>query len=210
MATSTTLRTHSGYVLPDLPYAPDALAPVLSPQLMELHHDKHHAAYVKAANTLLEELADLPADADPSDLTAALSFNVGGHVLHSVFWTSMTPDQAPASPQLAAAITESFGSQAALEKRMAMTVAKLRGSGWAMLSWEPLSQRLIVQQVHDHQSGLVACSTPILLIDGWEHAYYLDYKADRASWGERFFEVADWVSASERFVRAVESNETYL
>lgn len=198
----TARQTIAAYALPELAYELDALEPVVSSEIMELHYNTHHAAYVKAANAALGKLDALAADEDPSALLRALSFNVGGHVLHSLFWMSMSPKGGKPSSVLADEITRSFGSMDVLKSRMSQTLAKLAGSGWAALCWEPVARRLIVSQIHDHQSEMIAGASPLLVIDGWEHAYYLDYKADRAAWAEKFFDVADWDSASARFVEA--------
>ena len=192
-------KTLAPYSLPDLPYAPDALQPIISARTMELHHGTHHAAYVKAANEISSKLTDLEVDADPSALLRALAFNVSGHVLHSLFWTSMTPGGSTPSAALDNAIVASFGSISALEKRMSATIAKLSGSGWAVLAWEPNACQLVISQGHDHQSELIVGTSPLLVIDGWEHAYYLDYTSEKAKWADKFFEVADWTSASDRF-----------
>ena len=190
------------YSLPSLPYALDALAPVLSAGLMDLHYNKHHAAYVKKANELVEKLASLPDDEDPSPLLRALSFNLSGHYLHSLFWQSMSPSPTAASEKLQSEIVRAFGSEKALQSHMRSVIAKLSGSGWAALLWEPLGQRLVISQLHDHQGDCIVGSVPLLVIDGWEHAYYLDYKSDRETWGNKFFEVADWAGASQRFESA--------
>jgi superoxide dismutase, Fe-Mn family len=188
------------YSLPELAYELDALEPVVSSEIMDLHYNKHHATYVKAANTALEQMDALAADEDPSALLRSLSFNVGGHALHSLFWSSMSPAAGPPSSVLGNEISRSFGSMDVLKARMTQTLAKLSGSGWAALCWEPVARRLVVSQIHDHQSEMIAGAFPLLVIDGWEHAYYLDYKSDRAGWAEKFFEVADWEHASARFV----------
>lgn len=194
MTTTPTL-----YTLPDLPYSADALQPVVSAQIMELHHAKHHATYVKQANELTGKLIELAASDDPSPLIRALSFNLSGHVMHSLFWTSMTPNGSSPSTELAEEITSSFGSIEAMKKRMAMAATKLSGSGWAVLSWDSIGQRLQISQVHDHQGEVMVGTTPLLVLDVWEHAYYLDYKSDRAAWAQKFFDIADWTSASSRF-----------
>ena len=193
------------YSLPSLPYELDALAPVLSAELMDLHYNKHHNTYVKKANEVTDSLASLPEDADPSALLRALSFNVSGHVLHSLFWKSMSPGATSPSEALDAEITKSFGSIGALQARMSSAVSKLAGSGWAALVWEPVGERLAVVQLHDHQSDFIVGATPLLAIDGWEHAFYLDYRSDRETWSKKFFEVADWAGASERFTALIEA-----
>ncbi len=187
------------YSLPTLPYELDALEPVLSAGLMDLHYNKHHSSYVKKANGLIGSLAALPPDADASPLLRSLSFNVSGHALHSLFWQSMTPTSTTASHALKGEIDRCFGSEENLHSRLSSAIGKLSGSGWAALVWEPIAKRLVVVQIHDHQNEYIVGSTPLLVIDGWEHAYYLDYQSDRETWGKKFLEVADWASASKRF-----------
>jgi superoxide dismutase, Fe-Mn family len=181
------------YTLPTLPYELDALTPVISEQIMTLHHGTHHQAYVKGANETLEKLSELLPDADPAPLSRALSFNVGGHVLHSLFWNSMTPKgSGTPSLSLTTRIEASFGSVENLISRMTLTVEKLSGSGWAALVWEPVSGKLMVTQIHDHQHDQITGATPVMVIDGWEHAYYLQYEAAKAKWAKAFWEVANW------------------
>jgi superoxide dismutase, Fe-Mn family len=187
------------YTLPDLPYAYDAMSPVLSEQAMHLHHDKHHASYVKGANETLEQLAALDEGENPSPLLKRLAFNVGGHVLHSLYWTSISPTSTKPTPALTAAINASFGSVGTVSALLSGAIANLAGSGWAALVWEPVGGRLVVTQLHDHQGDVIAGSAPILAFDGWEHAYYLDYQADRAKWSTAIVEVANWSTASQRF-----------
>ncbi len=187
------------YTLPDLPYAYDAMSPVLSEQAMHLHHDKHHGSYVKAANETLEQLDGLAEGDNPSPLLKRLAFNVGGHVLHSLYWTSISPTSTQPTAALTAAISASFGSVEKASALLSGAIENLAGSGWAALVWEPVSDRLIVTQLHDHQGDVIAGSVPILAFDGWEHAYYLDYQADRPKWAAAIVETADWNSASQRF-----------
>lgn len=187
------------YTLPDLPYAYDALAPVIGEQAMALHHDKHHATYVKGANDTLEKLAALADTADAAPLLKRLAFNASGHALHSLFWTSITPDSTKPTLPLAAALKTSFGSAEKASSLLTAAITNLSGSGWAALVWEPIAGRLLVTQVHDHQGEHIAGSVPILALDGWEHAYYLDHQSDRAGWAKQIVEVVDWDSASQRF-----------
>lgn len=192
------------YTLPDLPYDYDALEPHISARIMRLHHDKHHAGYVRQANETLDRLADLQShDGDVMTLRAlekSLAFNVAGHLLHSVFWTSMRPDGAgePAGA-LRSAIDDAFGSFAALRTQLNGAVASLQGSGWAALVWEPVARRLLVEQIYDHQGNMTPANLPLLVIDGWEHAYYLQYENDKAKFLDAFWHVADWEQATRRF-----------
>ena len=193
----------STYTLPDLPYDYSALEPHVDARIMELHHDKHHATYVKGANTALEKLADARDSGDfalITKLSKDLAFNLSGHVLHSVFWTCMSPDGGgKPEGELAAAIDDSFGTFDDFKAQLSEATTSVQGSGWGALAWEPMAKRLIVEQVYDHQSNVGQGSDPVLVIDAWEHAFYLQYLNDKAAWDDAFWEVADWVSAAERF-----------
>ena len=193
----------SAYELPELPYDYSALKPAISPKLLELHHSKHHAAYVKGANEALDQLASAREADDYSEigrLAKLLAYNVSGHILHALFWNCMSPSGGePPTGKLQQAIDTDFGSFDRLKKQMAASIAQLQGSGWAALAWEPVAHRLIVEQVYDHQSNVGQGTDLVLVIDGWEHAYYLDYLNDKAAWTEAFWEVADWKSAATRF-----------
>lgn len=194
------------YVLPDLPYATDALAPHLSAETLELHHGKHHAAYVKAANETLERLAGAESW-QIAGLERALAFNVSGHGLHSLFWESMSPEmeQTP-DGDIAAAIDTAFGSVDGYIKRFTAALTTIQGSGWALLVWEPMARELQIVQVQNHDGAMLLGSTPILAADGWEHAYYVDYRNDKAKWAESFTKMTDWRAAGERFALASASD----
>ena len=193
----------STYTLPDLPYDYSALEPHIEARIMELHHDKHHATYVKGANTALEKLADSRDSGDfalITKLSKDLAFNLSGHVLHSVFWTCMSPDGGgKPEGELAAAIDDSFGTFDDFKAQLTEATSTVQGSGWGALAWEPTAKRLIIEQVYDHQSNIGQGSDPILVIDAWEHAFYLQYLNDKAAWVDAFWEVADWQGAAERF-----------
>jgi Fe-Mn family superoxide dismutase len=196
------------YTLPDLPYDYSALEPHVSARIMELHHDKHHAGYVKQANAVLERLGELrqSGGGDPTllrGLEKSLAFNVSGHLLHSLFWPSMRPGGG-AAPEgdLAGAIDDAFGSFGALQRQLAEAVSSLEGSGWGALVWEPLAGRLMVEQIYDHQVNMTPANVPLLVIDGWEHAFYLQYLNDKAKWVDAFWQVADWSRAGRRFEQA--------
>lgn len=187
------------YVLPDLPYDVSALEPHLSATLLALHHDTHHAAYVKGANQTLERLGDA-GSADIGALERTLAFHLGGHLLHSAFWQCLSPDgRSEPEGDLAAAIDQQFGSFERFASQFADSLTTIQGSGWAILAWEPTGQRLVIEQVHDHQGSHVVASQPVLVADGWEHAYYLDYRSDKSAWAAAFFALADWSAASRRF-----------
>lgn len=194
------------YTLPDLPYDEGALEPYISGRIMELHHGKHHATYVKGANTALEKLYDLRGKGDFTTLSLLernLAFNVSGHVLHSVFWTNLSPQGGGApSGDLATTIDDTFGGFPSFRDQMTEAAGSIQGSGWAMASWEPLAGRIVVQQVHDHQGNHGQGTIPLLVIDGWEHAYYLQYQNEKAKFFDAIWNVVNWDDVSRRFQEA--------
>jgi Fe-Mn family superoxide dismutase len=197
---------NSIYTLPDLPYDEGALEPHLSGRIMELHHGKHHAAYVKGANTALERLHDLREKGDftaISMLERNLAFNVSGHVLHSVFWTNLSPDGGgEPSGDLAELLDGTFGGFAGFRQQITEAAATVQGSGWALASWEPVAGRLVVQQVHDHQGNHGQGTVPILAIDSWEHAYYLQYENRKADYLSAVWSVVNWEDVAHRLAEA--------
>ena len=195
----------AAYTLPELQYDYGALEPHLSATLLELHHGKHHAAYVKGANATLEKLAEARSD-DSFDtinqLQKNLAFHVSGHILHSVFWTNMSPDGG-GKPEgdLAAAIDDSLGSYEGFRQQLSSAATNVQGSGWGTLAWEPMAQRLVVEQVYDHQGNIGNGTVPLLVLDMWEHAYYLDYKNVKGDWVEAFWKIVAWDDVAKRFER---------
>jgi Fe-Mn family superoxide dismutase len=194
------------YTLPDLRYDEGALEPHLSGRIMELHHGKHHAAYVKGANTALERLHEIREKGDftaISMLERNLAFNVSGHVLHSVFWTNLSPDGGgEPSGDLAELLDGTFGGVAGFRQQMTEAAATVQGSGWALASWEPVAGRLVVQQVHDHQGNHGQGTVPVLAIDSWEHAYYLQYENRKADYLSAVWSVVNWEDVAHRLAEA--------
>ena len=189
------------YTLPDLPYDYGALEPHVSGRIMELHHGKHHATYVKGANQALDRLSGLRGGGDfsaVSTLERNLAFHVSGHVLHSVFWTNLTPGGSEPPGPLVTALTDAFGGVADFRRLMTEAASTIQGSGWALASWEPVARRVVVQQVHDHQGDHGQGSVPLLAIDAWEHAYYLQYANDKASFFDAIWNVVDWPDVARR------------
>lgn len=190
------------YSLPDLPYDFSALEPAMSGQILELHHDKHHAAYVKGANDTVEQLAAARATGDLSGLVGlekALAFNLSGHVLHSIFWTNLSPDggDKPVG-DLASLVERDFGTFDAFRAQMTTATQSVQGSGWGVLAWEPLGQRLVVTQVYDHHGNVGVGTTPLLVFDAWEHAYYLQYKNVRPDYVARLWDLVNWDDVAAR------------
>jgi Fe-Mn family superoxide dismutase len=194
------------YTLPDLPYDPAALEPHISGRIMELHHDKHHAAYVKGANAALEQLEEIRGKGDftaISMLEKNLAFNVSGHVLHSVFWTNLSPHGGgKPSGALASVIDETFSGLPLFRQQMSEAAATIQGSGWALASWEPVSGRIQIQQVHDHQGNHGQGTVPLLAIDAWEHAYYLQYENEKAKFFDAIWNIVNWDDVDRRFAAA--------
>ncbi|TQL21910.1 superoxide dismutase [Streptomyces sp. SLBN-134] len=196
------------YALPDLPYDYSALAPAITPEILELHHAKHHAAYVKGANDTLEQIAEIR-DKDqitPTGLVGlekTYAFNLSGHVLHSIFWENLSPDggDRPVGA-LATAIDEHLGGFEAFKKQLTVATTSVQGSGWGVLAWEPLGKRLIVEQVYDHHGNVGQGSTPLLVFDAWEHAYYLQYKNVRPDYVTKLWDLVNWEDVATRYTAA--------
>ena len=194
------------YKLPDLPYDYAALEPHYSGQILELHHDKHHAAYVTGANTTLDKLAEARSKEDFGGIVGlekTLAFNLSGHVLHSIFWKNLSPDGGDKpTGELAAAIDEHFGSFDGFKAQLTQATTTIQGSGWGVLAWEPLGQRLIVEQVYDHQGNIGQGAVPLLVFDAWEHAFYLQYKNVKADFVTALWKIVNWSDVAARFSRA--------
>jgi len=202
------------YTLPDLPYDYSALEPSISGTIMELHHDKHHQAYVTGANTAVAQLAEAR-DSDNlaviNKLEKDLAFNLAGHVNHSVFWTNMSPDGGDKpTGELASAIDEFFGSFDKFRAQFAAAALGIQGSGWSILAWDSLGQRLIIEQLYDHQNNLATASVPLLMLDMWEHAFYLDYRNVKADYVKAFWNIVNWENVARRFVAAREKTAGLL
>ncbi len=189
------------YSLPPLPYAYEALEPSIDAETMRLHHDKHHAAYVKGANEASAKLAEVrEGKLDPSlisDLTEKLTFNLSGHLLHATFWAVMGPKGGEPKGALASDIGKHFGSHAKFKAHFSAASAQVQGNGWGILAYEPVSDRLIVLQARNHQINVAWNAIPLLVLDVWEHAYYLKYRNVRADYVKAFWNVVNWSAVDE-------------
>ena len=200
----------SQYSLPDLPYDFGALEPHYSGEILELHHGKHHAAYVAGANATIEKLAEAREQGNfqtINQLEKNLAFHVSGHILHSLFWKNMSPEGGGTpTGELGAAIDEFFGSFEGFKNQLTQAALTIQGSGWGALAWEPLGKRLIVEQIHDHQSNISNGSIPLLVLDMWEHAFYLQYKNVKGDYVGAFWNIVNWADVTARFekVRGVD------
>ena len=193
----------ANYTLPELDYDYAALAPHISATIMELHHSKHHKAYVDGANTALEKLAEAREKNDFANINKLqkdLAFHLGGHTNHSIFWKNLTPgtEERPTG-ELAAAIDEYFGSFGAFKAQFNAVALGLQGSGWAFRAWDALGKNLIIEQLYDQQGNIAAGTIPLLMLDMWEHAFYLDYKNVKGDYVTAFWNIINWADVSARF-----------
>lgn len=186
------------YSLPELPYPPDALAPFISETQLRLHHDKHHAAYVTGANAIFEKLDNSRksgADLDIKSTLKELSFHAGGHILHTLFWKNLTPsgkaDKGPGGV-LEDNLEKEFGSFARFRKEFTAAAVSTEGSGWAALARCGMTGRLLIMQIEKHNVNVYPHIRIIMVLDVWEHAYYLDYKNERPKFVDAFWNIVNW------------------
>jgi Fe-Mn family superoxide dismutase len=190
------------YKLPDLDYDYSALEPHISARIMELHHSKHHQAYVNGANAALEAMAEARENnnfASLPKLQKDLAFNLGGHVNHSIFWQNLSPASGEPAGDLAAAINEHFGSFEKFKNHFSAAAIGIQGSGWAYLAWDAMGNRLIIGQLYDQQGNLAMGNIPLLMLDMWEHAFYLDYQNVKADYVKAFWNIVNWEDVAKRF-----------
>ncbi len=201
------------YELPPLPYSHDALEPHIDTQTMQIHHGKHHNAYVTNLNKALEQHDALAAQSIealvgnmstvPEDIRGAVRNNGGGHANHSLFWTVMAPGKGGApTGALAEKIDATFGGFEAFKEQFAKAGATRFGSGWAWLSLEG-GGNLVVESTPNQDSPLMEGRTPLLGLDVWEHAYYLNYQNRRPDYIAAFWNLVDWDAVNERYTTAV-------
>lgn len=191
------------YTLPELSYDYAALEPSISARIMELHHSKHHAAYVAGANSALDQLAEAREKNDfawVNKLQKDLAFHLSGHINHSIFWKNLAPTNSDrASGELDAAITEFFGSFEAFQAHFNAVAMGIQGSGWAFLAWDSVGEKLIIEQLYDQQSNVATGSIPLLMLDMWEHAFYLDYQNVKGDYVKAFWSIINWSDVAQRF-----------
>jgi Fe-Mn family superoxide dismutase len=186
------------YSLPELPYPPDALAPFISEAQLRLHHDKHHAAYVNGANAIFEKLDTARtsgADLDIKSTLKELSFQAGGHILHTLFWKNLTPSGKSAEEPggvLADNLEKEFGSFGRFRKEFTAAAVSTEGSGWAALARCGMTGRLLIMQIEKHNVNVYPHIRIIMVLDVWEHAYYLDYKNERPKFVDAFWNIVNW------------------
>ena len=194
------------FELPELPYAYNALEPYLNEETLKFHHDKHHNAYVTALNEAEEKLAKAQEAGDFAAIRAlcnAIAFNYSGHLLHSLFWTNMSPDGGgEPSGVLAEQIAKDFKSFDTFKAQFLAASNAVQGSGWGILAWQPLGQKLVILQTEKHQNEAQWGVTPLLVLDVWEHAYYLQYQNRRPDFTKGFFDVVNWDDVAQRLEMA--------
>lgn len=198
-----------GYQLPDLPYDFNALEPVISAEIMQLHYSKHHKAYVDNLNVALEKYHQAESKNDLAAMIAlqsAIKFNGGGHLNHSIFWTNLGPvskgaGQGPKN-ELARAIDRDFGSFRSFQEKFTVAAAGIQGSGWCWLSYNQVAKVLEITTCSNHDLVTSIGLVPVFTVDVWEHAYYLQYKNLRADFVKAVWQILNWQNIEERFSKA--------
>ncbi len=186
------------FVLPKLPYDYKALEPHISEQQLMLHHDKHHLAYVNGANAIFDKLDKSRKESTELDMKATLkelSFHVGGHLLHSIFWENLAPaGKGGGKPggAIGDMIDKEFGSFERFKAEFTKAAASVEGSGWTALAVQQCVARPLIVQIEKHNVNVYPSFQVLLILDVWEHAYYLDYKNDRAKFVEAFWNLVNW------------------
>lgn len=192
------------YVLQPLPYDYGALAPVISEDLLRLHHDKHHAAYVNGANNILTKLDKARKEGSDLDMKAIakeFSFNFGGLFLHEKFWKNMAPPGTGGGKpggKIGDAITRDFGDFERFKKEFSQAAVSCEGSGWAVLNYCGHTERILIGQIEKHNVNVEPQHKVLLALDVWEHAYYLDYKNDRAKFVASWWDLVNWDEVDKR------------
>ncbi|MDQ1272881.1 MAG: superoxide dismutase, Fe-Mn family [Planctomycetota bacterium] len=194
------------HVLPSLPYDYNELEPYYDEETLRLHHDKHHAAYVNGLNEAEEKLAEARRTGNYAlirYLEQGLAFNGSGHILHSIFWTNMAPNltgtERIPKGQLADQIKQDFGSFDIFKKQFSEAAIKVEGNGWTILGWVPEFNKLVVLQAENHQKLTLWGAVPLLVLDVWEHAYYLKFQNRRSEWVENWWNIVNWDNVANRF-----------
>ncbi|HUW24086.1 MAG TPA: superoxide dismutase [Patescibacteria group bacterium] len=193
------------YSLPPLPYGLSDLEPFISEKQLRIHYEKHHQSYIGAANSILQRMSKAKDEKTKLNMNAVvqdLTFNVAGHILHSLFWSSLSsPEAGGTGPEgiLAEAIDRDFGSLERFKDEFGRMALGLQGSGWVALTYEHLIGRLLLTQIGNHQDNLYPTLPIIVVLDVWEHAYYLDYESARGRYVDNWWQIVNWRGAGERF-----------
>lgn len=199
------METAKLYVLPKLPYDYKDLVPYISEEQLKIHHTKHHQAYVNGANSILTRIDSARKeniDIDMKSTLKELSWNIGGHRMHSLFWENLGPSKKVANkPEgaLNSVIEAEFGNFERFKKEFTQTANSVEGSGWAALTFDRYTRRPIIMQVEKHNNNIYPGFDVLMVLDVFEHAYYIDYKNDRGKFVEAFWSIANWEKVSKRF-----------
>lgn len=195
---------YGNHTLPPLPYAYDALEPYISEQIMRLHHTRHHQSYVDGLNQAEKALYTNQKDRKPlKHWLREQAFHGSGHYLHTIFWFNMTPDSTKKPfGEILTQIRTDFGSWNAFKTLFTEAANSVEGNGWAVLLWSPRSGRLVIQTFEKHQLFHIADTIPLLVLDVWEHAYYLQHENDKASYIDNWWNVVNWDNVNKRFQEA--------
>lgn len=199
-----------GHQLPPLPYPCNALEPVISCTTLTIHHDKHHKSYVEGLNTAELKLVEARQSGDFSLVKhweRELAFNGSGHILHSIYWTIMAPIGQGGQPgvQTQNEITRYFGNFSAFEDQFSAAAEKVEASGWAVLIWQPAWRRMEILTAEKHQNLTQWGGIPILVLDVWEHAYYLDYQYRRGDYVKAWWQLVNWWEVERRLLWAMQA-----
>jgi len=198
------METSNLYVLPKLPYEYKDLQPYMSEEQLSIHYSKHHQAYVNGANAILQKLDKARkegADIEVKAILKELSFNIGGHILHSLFWGNLTPASkggGKPSGVLGDALEKEFGSFERFKKEFSQAATSVEGSGWAALSFCRQTRRPIIMQIEKHNTNIYPMFRILMVLDVFEHAYYIDYKNERAKFVDAFWNIINWDEVNKR------------
>ncbi|MFQ5654519.1 MAG: superoxide dismutase [Planctomycetota bacterium] len=194
------------HTLPELPYEYSALEPHIDARTMEIHHSKHHQAYVNNLNNAEEELRSAVQSGDVHAvvrLTAAVNFNGGGHANHTLFWSVMGPGcGGEPDGEVRSAIDDAFGDFGAFQKHFSGATAAIQGSGWGWLCWSPTTRSLVHHCTQNQDNPVKVGLVPILGLDVWEHAYYLNYQNRRPDYIKAWWNLVSWAEVARRFEKA--------
>jgi len=198
------------YSLPQLAFGYNELAPHISEQQLTIHHQKHHQAYVNGANNILQKLDKARKENTELDIKSTLkelSFNIGGHLLHSLFWGNLIPPNkgggGKPSGKLGEALEKEFGSFERFKKEFSQAASSVEGSGWAALTLCRQTNRLIIMQIEKHNTNVYPMFRILMVLDVFEHAYYIDYKNDRVKFIEAFWNIVNWTEIDKRLEQAL-------
>lgn len=205
-ANAATSALAGEHLLPPLPYDYPALEPIIDAETLRLHHGKHHAAYVNGLNKAEKMLAEARQTGDFNLIKhweRELAFHGSGHILHSLFWTNLIPNGSPLEGQFAAALNAEFGSFDKFKAQMIAATNTVEGSGWGILAYQTVFKKLTILQAEKHQDLTTWGAIPLLVIDVWEHAYYLKYQNRRQEFIENIFKIIHWQEVAHRYEQAI-------